>query len=128
MIRILNLLAFGIAGALAFLLYELKYETRLLEDKAAQLARSIEQERDAIAVLRAEWSHLNQPQRIERLAKKHLGLRPVMANQIITADELDKRISKRSQPVRDPIGTLIADEDISRVNKEIKKQSGSVGR
>ena len=37
-------------------------------DRLAGLERSVRAEREAVAVLRAEWEYLNTPQRLERLA------------------------------------------------------------
>ena len=47
----------------------------------AALSKDIEAERDSVAVLSAEWSLLNRPERIERLAQKYLDLAPPKARQ-----------------------------------------------
>ncbi len=94
--RIVSLLLLGCLVALSFVIYEVKYETREMNDRVAALRLDIKKERDAIAVLRAEWSHLNRPKRIERLARKHLGLRPVQARQMMTIDQLAE--SRRNRP------------------------------
>lgn len=86
--RIVSLLLLGCLVALSFVIYEVKYDTREMDDRVAALRLDIKKERDAIAILRAEWSHLNRPKRIERLARKHLGLRPVQARQMMTMDQL----------------------------------------
>jgi len=83
--RVVNLILVGCVVALSFVIYQQKYESRDMETRVAELRRSIAGERDAVAILRAEWSHLNRPKRIERLARKHLGLKPLKANQILTA-------------------------------------------
>jgi hypothetical protein len=67
----------------------MKYETRGLEARADELRSAIQNERDAIAVLRAEWSLLNRPERLERIARKFLKLEPLPAQQMITMEELD---------------------------------------
>jgi cell division protein FtsL len=72
--------------ALAYVIYQVKYETRALDAEIATIGKDIEAERDAIAVLRAEWSLLNRPERIERLAKKHLKLGPSDPGQLVTVD------------------------------------------
>ena len=83
--RVINLLLVGCVVALSFVIYEQKYESQAMDNRVAELRRAIDGERDAVAVLRAEWSHLNRPKRIERLARKYLGLRPLKASQILTA-------------------------------------------
>ena len=87
MARLINLIACLLAGALAFLLYELKYETRLLEKESSRISREIERERQSIAILRAEWSYLTRPGRIETLADQLLHLRPATVNQIVTENQ-----------------------------------------
>lgn len=87
--RIFNLILVGSVVALAFVIYEQKYESEALVVRVAELKQSIRSERDAVAVLRAEWSHLNRPKRIERLARKHLGLAPLKAKQLLTARQYE---------------------------------------
>lgn len=85
--RVINLLLAGCVITFAFVIYELKYETAELSERVAELRESIRGERDAVAVLRAEWSHLNRPDRVERLARKHLGLEPLKARQLLTISQ-----------------------------------------
>ena len=91
MLRFVNIcLVLGLV-ALAYVIYQVKYETRGLDAEIASLNKNIDQERDAIAVLRAEWSLLNRPERIERLAKKYLGLKPAKPAQLLTVDTVSGR-------------------------------------
>ena len=88
MLRFVNIcLLLGLV-ALAYVIYQVKYETRALDFEIAKIGKEIEAERDAIAVLRAEWSLLNRPERIERLAKKHLKLAPSDPRQLVTVDSV----------------------------------------
>ncbi|MEX0758167.1 MAG: hypothetical protein WD100_01180 [Tistlia sp.] len=79
-----------LAGAAATL-FEIKHEVQALEEDLLATERRIRTERETIEVLRAEWSFLNQPARIERLAKEHLGLGPMTPDQIVTVDRLPPR-------------------------------------
>lgn len=96
--RIFNLFLLGCLVALSFLIYEVKYETGAMEEKVASLKVGIRRERDAIAILRAEWSHLNRPERVERLARKHLGLEPVQARQMMTLEQLAEHRKPSTEP------------------------------
>ncbi len=87
--RVVNVLLAAFVVASAFVIYELKYESRALKQRVAELRQSIKVERDAVAVLRAEWSHLNRPERVAKLARRHLGLKPLKAGQILTARQYD---------------------------------------
>jgi len=77
--------------ALACVIYQVKYQARGLDTEIRALNGQIDEERDAIAVLRAEWSLLNRPERIERLAHKHLKLAPAKPVQIVTLDKVTDR-------------------------------------
>ena len=92
--RIVNLLLVGCVVVLAFAIYQIKHETHERDQRVAALRLDIRKERDAIAILRAEWSHLNRPKRIERLARRHLGLQPMQTRQMITLEHLAKIQSK----------------------------------
>jgi cell division protein FtsL len=97
MLRFVNIcLVLGLV-ALASVIYQVKYETRGLDTEIASLTKKIDEERDAIAVLRAEWSLLNRPERIERLAKKYLKLAPAKPVQLLTVDTVTNRDFDRTR-------------------------------
>ena len=82
MIRILNLLLLVGAVGLSIGLYDVKYRAQRAERQADKLERQIASEKEAIKVLRAEWAHLNEPDRLQALAKRYTDLRPVSPGQI----------------------------------------------
>ncbi len=88
MIRIVNIVVLAITVMFAFGLYKLKYNTSISEDQLVQLQRDIEQEQRALRVLKAEWSHLNRPERIQALAVKHLALKPLDPGQILEIKDI----------------------------------------
>lgn len=91
MLRFINIcLVLGLV-ALACVIYQVKYQARGLDAEIRTLNGQIDEERDAIAVLRAEWSLLNRPERIQRLAQKHLKLAPAKPVQIVTLDKVTDR-------------------------------------
>jgi cell division protein FtsL len=97
MLRFVNIcLVLGLV-ALAYVIYQVKYEARSLDERIITLNKEIEAERDALAVLRAEWSLLNRPERIERLAKKYLKLAPPAPQQLVTVDSVRDRDFERPQ-------------------------------
>ena len=63
-------------------------EVRDLEDRLAGIHRDIAREQEALHVLRAEWSYLNQPERLEALARRHLDLRVPEAAQTMRVSDL----------------------------------------
>jgi cell division protein FtsL len=84
--RIVNLAAFALALASAFLLYGINYDTRLLETRVQGEERSIDEARNDIAVLKAERAHLARPERIEPIARA-LGLQPAAGQQLAASPE-----------------------------------------
>jgi cell division protein FtsL len=91
MLRFVNICLVLALVALAYVIYQVKYEARALDEEIAALNREIDSERDSLAVLRAEWSLLNRPERIERLAEKYLKLGPIQPRQLVTLDSVTDR-------------------------------------
>src|SRR5262245_17502797 len=97
MLRFINICLVVALVALAYVIYEGKYEARALDEDIGGLRKDIETERDAVAVLRAEWSLLNRPERIERLAQKHLKLAPARPQQLVTLDTVSDNDFERAR-------------------------------
>jgi cell division protein FtsL len=97
MLRFVNIcLVLGLV-ALAYVIYQVKYEARALDEEIATLGKQIDEERDGLAVLRAEWSLLNRPERIERLAEKFLKLAPAQPRQLVTLDKVTDNDFERAR-------------------------------
>ena len=114
--RLFCLLAFGFLAGLVVLIYNMKFETRRLEAQAAQLERAIEDEKDNIALMHAEWSHVSRPDQVERLAREVLHLEPAKPEQLINHRDFMELLARRPVPAaeggaswqaRDDIGALI---------------------
>ena len=72
----------------------------------------VRRERDAIAGLRAKWGELDNPARIEALAKRFLPLKPIDSTQYSSLDQLPERPPELVQPGSpDPIGAFLDDSD-----------------
>jgi len=65
-----------------FLLFKVKYEVVEIEQKLAQAQLQILREKETLHILKAEWSHLNEPQRLQKLAQKYLEIVPMRTDQI----------------------------------------------
>ncbi len=87
-----------LAGVISLALFALKYQVQDLEDELVKLNRSIFADQEAIHVLKAEWSHLNDPRRLRSLARRHLGMKPITPNQLATIADLPPRPSDTKAP------------------------------
>lgn len=91
MLRMLNFLLIGAMLVGAGVVYDLKYEAERAASRVSKINRKIDAERDAIATLKAEWSLLNQPKRLQDLTQRYrsyLELDPLDPTQIGTLDDI----------------------------------------
>jgi hypothetical protein len=112
--RILNIVLFIAMIVGAAVTYDMKHKAELAADHNARLAAEIAKEKDSIALLRAEWSLLTQPSRLQTLVDKyadHFKLQPFSPSQIATIDDIPVRapVTPVSAPAKpDPIAGLAA--------------------
>jgi cell division protein FtsL len=108
MLRLLNLAVIAALVLAAAWVYEIKYSSTRQAERVAKLRAEIRRERDAIAALRAEWAQLDNPDRIQILAKRHLTLKPIEPVQFDSLDRLaDKPVDIVPPGTADPIAALI---------------------
>jgi hypothetical protein len=81
----------GTICAASGILYQTSYKAQEQERELARLNRTIQQEREAIQVLKAEWASLNDPTTLERLAREHLVLAPTTAQQIAVLTDIPEK-------------------------------------
>jgi hypothetical protein len=109
--RILRLLHLIMVAALVLAaadVYRIKFDSTRQAEHLAKLRGEVRRERDAIGTLRAEWSDLDAPKRIQALARRHLPLKPIEINQYDTLDHLPERPLDIVPPgTADPIGAII---------------------
>jgi cell division protein FtsL len=125
MMRALNICLIAALVLAAGDVYKIKFESTRQAQRLARLRADIRQEQNAIAALRAQWAKLDNPSRIEGLARRHLSLRPMEAQQYDRFDNLPQRpVDPVPVEQSDPIGTMIAHPDI--LDSSIT--TGSAGR
>lgn len=120
MIRRSTLLTTILAASTGLALFVVKYQVQDLEDTLTQINREIASNRQAVHVLKAEWSHLNEPSRLRFLATRHLDLGPLENVQFTTPDDLVEQLPVRvkenqddSEPFDQKIGNALK-KDISQ--------------
>lgn len=92
----------GLAGVAGAVLFQTSYEVQGLEEELASLNRKIVAEQEAIQILKAEWSFMNDPGRLENLARVHLNLRPTDAKQFVAGLEAVPLRATPAVPVPPP--------------------------
>ncbi len=71
--------------AVGVALFLLKYKVQALENELVAKQERVIRDEAAIRVLQAEWTYLNDPERLRRLSEEHLGFRPAQNVMDITA-------------------------------------------
>ena len=97
--------------------------------RVLRLRAEIREQRDAIAVLRAEWAKIDSPLRLQGLVERHLALKPLNANQYDSLRNLPDRPPSLVKPgAPDPIGSMLetieATADASTTTGSIPQQEG----
>ena len=80
------------ATAALLILFQIKQEVRELEHDLRVTHRQILKEQESLHILQAEWSYLNRPERIARLAEQHLQLAPLLPEQTVDFADLPWRL------------------------------------
>jgi hypothetical protein len=106
--RIIHLLVIGVLVFAAAYVYRIKMESTERTELVLRLRAEIREERDAIAVLRAEWARLDSPIRLQGMTERHLALKPLNANQYDSLKNLPDRPPNFTRPGEsDPIGAML---------------------
>ena len=104
--RLLNILVIGALIVAASYVYKIKFDSTLQAERVAKVRGELRNERNAIAVLRAEWAKLDTPGRVQGLADRHLALRRIEPTQFDPFDRLPERPAP-SPANADPVGAML---------------------
>ena len=118
--RILHFLVIGVLVFAAAYVYRIKMESTARTERVLRLHAEIREQRDAIAALRAEWTKLDAPLRLQGLAERHLVLKPLNATQYDQLRNLPERPPNFARPGDpDPIGAMIDAVDSAAVTGSV---------
>jgi hypothetical protein len=107
-VRIIHLFVIGMLVFAAAYVYRIKMDSTDRTERVLRLRAEIREQRDAIAVLRAEWARLDAPLRLQGLAERHLPLKPLSATQYDSLKNLPERPPSPVRPGEpDPIGAML---------------------
>ncbi|HVR66241.1 MAG TPA: hypothetical protein VMT98_06355 [Verrucomicrobiae bacterium] len=82
-----------LAIAAGFGLFQVSYRVASLEEELNKVNRQIVNERERLHALQADWSYLTNPARLADLARRHLPLQPLAAEQMIRIEDLPLRLA-----------------------------------
>ena len=91
MVRHTTVLFLLLAAGLSLVLFSVKYQVQDLEQELNEINQDILKHRQVIHVLKAEWSHLNDPRRLRQQIKRHLEMSPVRPEQVGTLEQIPAR-------------------------------------
>jgi hypothetical protein len=74
-------------------LFQIKSRVQELSKELSEIDSQIKEEREFINILNAEWAYLNNPERLARLASKHLDIKPTQISQVKNHFEAGSTIS-----------------------------------
>ncbi len=112
MIRLGTLAWLTILALLGIGLFQLKYEVQAREAELKHLRKQIEANYAAQRVLEAEWSYLNDLERLSDLSRRHTDLVPTVPAQIHNFADLKDR--QPEAPTTDEQTALAAGESNSK--------------
>ena len=98
MIRPITLVCFLLACASGLYLYQEKHRVQMIDRQIEKTVHATDAIREQTRVLHAEWTLLNDPQRLQALADQFLSLKTVAPGQFTSLAQLDSRLP----PVRPP--------------------------
>jgi hypothetical protein len=104
--------ALALTAVVSYGLYELKYKVQGLERHYTDLSRELLEEQDAVHVLKAEWSYLSRPYRVQKLANRFLPLQHTSPTQFAQFKDLPLRPALEGplpSPRRRPIAATTDD-------------------
>jgi len=92
------------AVATAVGLFSVKYKVQDLEEQIDRTNQKIISSQQATHILKVEWAHLNEAERIEKLAQKYLKLEQAGIKQVVRLDTLkpDPNQQRRDPPLPSP--------------------------
>lgn len=124
MLRTFDIILITIMLLAATVTYKIKYDAEKRMADIRTLQRKINFEKDTITLLKADWSLLTQPNRLQKLTETYhseLNLAPIDAKQIVSIDDVPERAP-------DDIQNLISssDEIMAIIGKPDAISTGSV--
>jgi len=105
-----------LAALVGFALFQVKYEVQSMEEKISRTLHLMAEEKESLHILKAEWTYLNEPKRLQTLAEKYLDVVPMEGQQVatvLTAFEVAPEIDFGYEGVDDEARAILASMRVS---------------
>ncbi len=86
----------SLAAVCGTLLFHTSQEVTDGRTALRNMERELLREEESLRVLQAEWSYLNQPERLEKLAREHLELSPLHGKQFARISDINERVDEEA--------------------------------
>lgn len=91
MIRAFNLGMLALTIMICFGLYRVTHAAQERESDLKRVEAQIIEQQRAMDVLKAEWTHLSQPAKVQAMATRYLNLQPMKATQVAYLSDIPMR-------------------------------------
>ena len=118
--KIVTFALFATMAGSAIGLYQVKGDAARMEAGNSELRAKIDRAQKDIAVLRAEWSYLNDPDRLQDLASRHLGLERMNVLQIAKTGDIPMR-QLPAQPLNQAQLNMLIEQTVTMTGSVKKK-------
>lgn len=129
MLRTFDIILIGLMIAAAAVTYKIKHDAEKQMAQVSKLERMITDEKDTIDLLKADWSLLTQPNRLQKLVESFQGqldLKQVEAQQIVNINELPQ--PKPASEGFDDVANIITQANAGQTIKPDTTTTGSIDK
>ncbi|MCY6379903.1 cell division protein FtsL [Hoeflea prorocentri] len=116
MLKTIDFIIIGLMAAAAVMTFHVKYKAEEQVAEIKRLEAEIRLEQDTIDLLKADWSLLVQPGRLQGLVEAHkdeLGLEITEPHQIVRPEELPARVRDLPEPIEEMMADVPDSETVT---------------
>jgi hypothetical protein len=116
-------------GATGYTLFHITFQVEMMEGELSRLNQEIIKEQEAVHVLKAEWSYLNRPARVETLSKEWLPmLGRISPAQVMRVEDLPMRQDKDQDDDQPSIGANDLTAGAEALPASLKSSEGEMSQ
>lgn len=115
-----------LAAVCGTLLFHTSQEVTDGRSDLRKMEREVLREEESLRVLQAEWSYLNQPERLEKLAREYLELQPLNGKQFARVSDINERIDEEALAAAAAADTTAAIEPAAGIDAALTASASVV--